>query len=77
MGVYMDMISNRENSKQGYVELNIDTLRELKHLYDTAIAEGMDKFMYHDMVLLTMYAKYLIQYGEMILNRQHSEVARN
>ncbi len=62
---------------QGHIELNITTLRELEHLYNTALAEDMDRFIYKGMTLLTMYAKYLIEYGHMILNRQHMEAIKN
>ena len=50
-------------------QLNIDrkTLDELKAAYEAARQQGLESFEFMTYELLTDYAKYLIEYGEMKL----------
>lgn len=44
------------------IEFNKGTYLSLKREYDKAVEEGLDRFSLDGHVLLTSYAKYLIEY---------------
>lgn len=50
--------NNLENSNE---TVGIST-SELKKLYDTAVKENKDEFSIRNIILITVYAKYLLEY---------------
>ena len=46
------------------IEINEQSLKELKNKYEEAVASGAEQFVFQGADLLTAYAKYLIEYVE-------------
>tara|TARA_R110002020_G_scaffold215911_3_gene423218 strand:+ start:1447 stop:1608 length:162 start_codon:yes stop_codon:yes gene_type:complete len=46
--------------------ISVDNLSEFKQSYDNAINEGEDMFTFEGADVLTSYAKYVIQYFNLI-----------
>ena len=46
--------------------ISLDNLSEFKQSYDNAINEGEDMFIFEGTDVLTSYAKYVIQYFNLI-----------
>lgn len=46
------------------MEISFDEYEELKNLYENANKENEETFIFKGQVLLTQYAKYLIEYIE-------------
>jgi hypothetical protein len=44
------------------VEINKDSYKELKRLYNQAVANQVDSFTFMGKVVLVSYAKYLLEY---------------
>jgi len=42
-----------------------------KKLYDTAVSEGHEQYMFHGQVVLTAYAKYVVQYVDTMKGVKH------
>jgi hypothetical protein len=47
---------------QESIDINQEELQELKQKYEQAADEGRAQFVFKSKILLTSYAKYLIQY---------------
>ncbi len=41
-----------------------ENTKELREVYDTAVADGAEQFVFHGHTLVVDYAKYLLQYLE-------------
>jgi len=46
------------------IEFTPQKLKDLKEIYNEAVLRGIDHFCFEDNMLLTSYAKYLIEYLE-------------
>jgi Fe-S cluster biosynthesis and repair protein YggX len=55
--------------KQRTISINPATLSRLKKAYKEAVDKNQSQFMFEGNVLVTGYAKYLIQYMEMRLEK--------
>jgi len=51
------------------IAINKRTLEEVREAYIKAVDDGQDSFYYEGVELLVDYAKYLIQYMEMVLGK--------
>ena len=49
-------------------EISLDDLTQLKREYTKALKGGKESFMFKGTELLTLYAKYLIEYMTLIKN---------
>ena len=49
-------------------EISLDDLTQLKSEYNKALEDGKESFMFKGTELLTLYAKYLIEYMTLIKN---------
>lgn len=54
-------------SKEPYISL--DDLPKLKRLYNKAVKEGKNEFIFKGFVILTDYAKYAVKYLESMKRR--------
>lgn len=46
------------------ISLDKKSLRDLKKLYENAVANGLTEFQFQGKTLVTAYAKYVIEYAE-------------
>lgn len=46
---------------------------ELKEAYNQALKENKVQFTFHNNILVTSYAKYLIEYLDSIYNKNHEK----
>jgi hypothetical protein len=49
------------------IEFNLEKYQLLKLSYEKAVSEGRDQFVFESNILLTSYAKYLLQHLENVL----------
>jgi len=54
------------------INLTPDTLSRLKKAYKKAFDEGLDVFVFDGNKLVINYAKYLIEYGDMVHGRKRN-----
>lgn len=52
-----------------FASISMADYRELKELYETAVEYNQESFVFLDKPVLTGYAKYLIQYIELQIDR--------
>ena len=60
------MKQNKQSMKEEKDYISLEDLDSLKMAYDKAIEEELDIFIFKEHELLTQYAKYLIQYLELL-----------
>jgi len=46
------------------IELNDPQLKQLKEMYEQAVKDKKNEFIFMNMPVLTQYVKYLIEYAE-------------
>lgn len=49
------------------IEVNTGNYKAIKKLFDKAVRDGKESFVYDGLELVTAYAKYLLEYMETIL----------
>lgn len=64
------MVRNKQSVKEEKDYISLEDLDSLKMAYDKAIEEKLDIFIFKEHELLTQYAKYLIQYLELLKTNQ-------
>jgi len=66
-----DYVSNKLaedlGGKPASVSFTPESREELRQLYDAAVSDNKESFMFQDNEVLVGYAKYLLQYLDMVM----------
>ena len=47
--------------------ITVNNINQFKEMYDSAVSEGIDIFIFEGSEVLTSYAKYVIEYFDTVL----------